>query len=281
MRGIAFALAAVTFAATGSHPVAAQCYGPECDRQRADAPVYYDERSNVRSYRSNGQPPRSAPYEQVQPYRSAPHQQPQAYRSAPYEQTQPYRPAPRERAQPYRPEPYEQAQPYRSAPYDRGRPYQSTSPSQPIYREPAYQAPPRPPAGYSNVPPNTPPGVALRGGEYRTVYPDGRVEVRTLSTNKVTSKVTKISKPAKSAARQHQPATNTLAVIRSAPRTAGADQITISIAEYRELQDQARELQRLLTTSGGAPNGFSPFPDVPPPAGRLPGQSPGNKKPAP
>jgi hypothetical protein len=241
MRGIACALVALAFAATTPRPAAAQCYGPECDRQRSNAPAYTNERPNFHSYQSNGQPYRSAPYEQGQPYRQAPYQG-QPYRSSPYEQ-----------AQPYRPSPY-QGQPYQPAPYHQGQPYQPMPQSQPAYQRPAYQAQPHPPAGYSSVPPGMAPGDAPHG-------PAHHPEVRT--------KVTKISRPARSAVRQHPPAPSHT-VVRSASRTAGAGQVTISVAEYRDLQNQARELQRLLSTRGGAPNragapnGPSPFPDVGP-----------------
>ena len=57
MRGIAFALVALTFAATTPLPVAAQCYGPECDRQRQPGPPpYYNERQNFPSHPAQGQP---------------------------------------------------------------------------------------------------------------------------------------------------------------------------------------------------------------------------------
>ena len=62
MRGIAFAFVAITFVATTPHPVAAQCYGPECDRHRSGPPPSYDERSNFHSKpANNGQLYRSVP----------------------------------------------------------------------------------------------------------------------------------------------------------------------------------------------------------------------------
>ena len=54
MRGIAFAFVAITFVATTPHPVAAQCYGPECDRQRSSPPAYYNERQNFHSNPAQG-----------------------------------------------------------------------------------------------------------------------------------------------------------------------------------------------------------------------------------
>ena len=241
MRGIAFALGALAFAATTPDPAAAQCYGPECDPRQPNTPAYYNERSNFHSYQSNGQPYRSVPYEQGQPYRQAPYQG-QPYRSAPYEQ-----------AQPYQQSPY-QGQPYQSAPYHQGQPYQQMPPSQQSYQRPAYQTQPRPPAGYSNVPPGMGPGAAPRGPHYHPTHPNGWMDVQT--------RVTRISKPA-TVRQQH--ASNNRTVVRSPPRTAGNGQITISVAEYRDLQNQARELQRLRSSRPGAPNGPFPFPQVPPP----------------
>ncbi len=251
MRGIAFALVALTVAATTSDPVAAQCYGPECERQRSGPPAYQDVRPNFHPNSvNNGQFNRSAPYDQRhmhqgQPYQGQPYQG-QPYRPAPYEQAQPNRQAPHQ-GRPY------QGQPYQGQPYHQGQPYQ----------QPAYQAQPRPPAGYSNVPPGMGPGVAPRGPDYRHARPDGRIELRT--------RVTKIPKATKYAARQHHPVLNGRTVARSASPTAGAGQVTISVAEYRDLQNQARELQRMRgaraggpNRPSGAPNGPSPFPEVRP-----------------
>ena len=53
MRGIAFAFVAITFVATTPYPVAAQCYGPECDRHRSSPPAYHDERPNFHSNSAN------------------------------------------------------------------------------------------------------------------------------------------------------------------------------------------------------------------------------------
>lgn len=327
MRGIAFALVAVTFAATTPGPAAAQCFGPECDRQRPNAPGNFNERPDFRSAPpEQGQPYRGAPYQQGQPfqqgqqYRPAPYEQPQSYRQAPYEQAQPYRPGPQEQGQPYRPGPNEQVQTYRGAPppqgrrarpipneqvqqyrpeqypqqgqrsrpapYEQAQPYQQAPQYQQVpqyqqtYQQPAYQGQ-RPPSGY----PEVPPGVAPRVQDYRSAGPDGGVHVRTTVT-----RITK-GKGTKSAARKPQPAPGARPVVRSAaPAAAGPGQVTISVAEYRELQNQARELQRMLGTRGGAPrgmapsaprgmppgappNGASPFPDVPPPgAGKPPAQ---------
>lgn len=273
MRGIAFALAALAFAATTADPAAAQCYGPECDPRQSNAPSYYNERPNFHSQQSNGQPYRSAPYEQNQPYRQAPYQG-QPYRSAPYQQAQPYQPSPHQ-GPPHQSVPYHRGQPYQSAPYHQGQPYQQMPPSQQTYQRPVYQTQPRPPAGYSNIPPGMGPGAAPRGPGYHPAYSNGRMDVQT--------RVTKISRPANRAVRQQQRASNNRAVVRGAPRTAGNGQITISVAEYRDLQNQARELQRLRSSRPAAPspgpgapnglpltgpstNGASPFPQVPPPA---------------
>lgn len=286
MRGIAFPLVALAFIATTPDPVAAQCYGPECGYRQSNGPATYNERPNFHSYPSNGQQYRSVPYEQAQPYRQAPYQG-QQYRPAPHEQAQPYRQPPYQ-GQPYQSAPYEQAQPYRqapyqmqpqhSAPYHQGQPYQPMPQSQPAYQRPAYQTQPRPPMGYSNVPPGMAPGMAPRmapgasprGPNYHPAYSDGRMETRT--------RVTKISKPARPAIRQQQPALDNRTVVRSASRPAGAGQVTISVAEYRDLQNQARELQRLRGAGAGVPLGAkpsvpnepSPFPQVPPPAGNTP-----------
>ena len=284
MRGIAFALAALSFAATTPDPAAAQCYGPECDFRQSNGPGY--ERPNSQSYPGNGQRYRSVPYEQGQPYRSAPYEQGQSYRQAP-NQGPSYRSSPYEQAQPHQPSQYQgqpyqpsyqgqsnqpsqyQGQPYQSAPHQQGQPYQQTPPSRHSYQRPAYQTQPRPPVGYSNVPPGMGPGAAQRGPEYHRAYPNGRMDVQT--------RVTRISKP--TIVRQQHASINRT-VVKSAPRTAGSGQITISVTEYRDLQKQARELQRLRSArsdapgpgfgagpgavNGAPPNGPSPFPLVPP-----------------
>jgi hypothetical protein len=241
MRGIAFAFVAITFVATTPLPVAAQCYGPECDRHRSGPPPSYDERSNFHSNPANNGP---------------------LYRSVPYDQGQ------RHQGRPYQAHPY-QGQQYQGQP-NQGQPYHPAPHCQPAYQRPGYQAQPRPPMGYSNVPlgmaPGTPPGAAPHG--YHPARPDGRTEVRT--------QVTKIPKAKRSAVRQHQSAPNNRTVTRHASPTAGAGQVTISVAEYRDLQNQARELQRLRGARSGPPNWGAPFPDVPPPApGNQPGPSSG------
>jgi hypothetical protein len=210
MRGIAFAF--VAFAATIPHPVAAQCYGPECDRHRSGPPAYYDQRPNFHSNPANNGQPYSA----------------------------------------------NSGQPHRSAPYDQGHPHHPMPHAQPNHQRPAYQAQPRPPMGYSDMPP----GIAPRGGDYRTARPDGRTELRT--------QVTKTPTVTRYAVRQHQPALNGRKAARNAPATAGAGQVTISVAEYRDLQNQARELQRLMSVRAGAPPRGPAFPDVRPPAAGNP-----------
>ncbi len=263
MRGIAFALSALAFAATSPDPAAAQCYGPDCDFRQSNAPAYTNERPNFNSYQGNGQSYRSVPYEQGQPYRQAPYQG-QQYRSAPYEQAQPYQQSPYQ-GQPYQSAPSHQGQPYQSAPYQgqphQGHPYQQMPPSQQTYQRPAYQAQPRPPAGYSNMPPEMGRSAAPRGPGYHPAYPNGRMDVQT--------RVIKISRPTKLAVRQQPNASNNRTAVRSGPHATGNGQITISVAEYRELQNQARELKRLRSSSTGAPNGPSPFPLVPPPETRA------------
>jgi hypothetical protein len=72
------------------------------------------------------------------------------------------------------------------------------------------------------------------------------------------------------AVRRHQPAPNGRQqaghqTARGASTPGGAGQVTISVAEYRHLQNQARELQRLLSGRPGAPGRTAVFPDVPPP----------------
>jgi hypothetical protein len=242
MRGIAFALVALTFVATMPQPVAAQCYGPECDRRRPGPPAHYDERPNFHSNPvNNGQPNRSAPYDQRQSHQGQPYQ------------GQPYQ------GQPYQGQPY-QEQPYQRQPYQ-GHQYRSVPNAPPAYQRPAYQGQPRPPDGYADIPP----GVAPRGREYRPAPPDVRIEPRI--------RVTKISRPTGNAVRQPQPAPKSRKVTRNASAPAGAGQVTISVAEYRDLQNQARELQRLLSERNGAPNGGSAFPDVRlPPAGNPAGR---------
>jgi hypothetical protein len=55
-------------------------------------------------------------------------------------------------------------------------------------------------------------------------------------------------------------------VARCASPETGAGQVTISVAEYRDLQNQARELQRMRSGRIGVPNRGTPFPDVRPAA---------------
>jgi hypothetical protein len=248
MRGIAFALAAAAFVATTPHPVAAQCYGPECDRQRSGPPPQFNERPSFNE-RPNFHP---NPGNNGQPYRSAPHVQGQPHQGQPYQGPPPYQ------GQPY------QGQPYQGQPHQ-GQPYQGQPPgprSQPPYQRPAYQGQPRPP-GYADMPP----GAQPRGPGYRGPRPDERSAGR---THVVPTHVTKLPKTKRSAVRHHQPGPTGRTVVRNAPPAAGAGQITISVAEYRDLQNQARELQRLMSSRGGAPtrarapNGPSPFPDVGP-----------------
>ena len=262
MRGIAFALVAAAFVATTPHPVAAQCYGPECDRQRSGPPPQFNERPSFNERpnfqpnpANNGQPFRSAPYVQGQPYQGQPSQ------GHPY-QGQPYQ------GQPYQGQPY-QGQPYQGQPGQpyQGQPYQGRPPGpqgQPPYQRPAYQGQPRPP-GYADMPPGVPP----RGPGYRSPPPDDRSAGR---TRVVRTHITKLPKGKRSAIRQHPPGPNGPAVGRNAPPTAGAGQVTISVAEYRDLQNQARELQRMRSARPGGPNRGSPFPNVRPPAPGNPGQ---------
>ena len=267
MRGIAIALVAFACVSTTTDPAAAQCYGPECDLRQSNGPSYHNERPDFRSYQGNGQFYRSSPYEQGRPYRQAPNQgqqyQGQPYRSMPYEQAQPYQQSPYQ-GQQYQSAPYRQGQPYQGQQYQgqpyQGQPYQQMPPQQ-AYRGPGYQSQPRPPAGYSNVPPgmspNMSPGMGPGGaphGYYQQAYPNGRMDVQT--------RVVRITRPTKLAARQQQPASSNRTVVKSGSNTTGSGQVTISTAEYRELQNQARELQRLRSSGAGAPP--SPFPQVPP-----------------
>ena len=272
MRGIAFALVALSFAATTPDPVAAQCFGPECDRQRS-GPQAYPVRPNFHSNpANNGHLYRSVPYDQGRPYQGQQYQV-QPFQGQQQYQGQPYQGQPHQ-GQPYQGPPYQQGQQYQGQPYQQGQqhqrqPYQPAPHPQSAYQQPAYQGQLRPPVRYSNVPPGMAPGVAPGGRGYQPSGPDGRTEVRT--------RVTKISKPAKSGVRQQQPAPNSRTVVRHASPPADAGQVTISVAEYRDLQNQARELQRMRGARGGASrgmppgapaNGASPFPDVPPPGGR-------------
>ena len=154
----------------------------------------YDERSNFHSNpANNGQLYRSVPYDQGQRHQGRP------YQAHPYQGQQYQR-------QQYQAQPY-QGQPYQGQP-NQGQPYHPAPHSQPAYQRPGYQAQPRPPMGYSNVPPGmtpgTPPGAAPHG--YHPARPDGRTEVRT--------QVTKIPKAKRSAARQHQSAPNNRTVTR-------------------------------------------------------------------
>ena len=207
MRGVVYAFVALTAAAAMPHPVAAQCYGPECDRHRSGPPAYYNERPTFHSNpANNGQPYRSAPYDQGRPYHPMPYSQPN---------------------------------------------------HQPNHQRPDYQdhqAQPRSPNGYAD----RPAGMAPPGRDHRQARPDGGVEFRT--------QVTRIPRAARHAVRRHQPALNGRQVARDAPNAAGAGQVTISVAEYRDLQSQARELQRLLSRRAGAPDRRTVFPDVRPPA---------------
>ena len=253
MRGTALALVALTFAATPPHPAAAQCYGPECDRRQFGPPQDFNDHPNF---------PSSPP--QAQPYRSRPFEQAPPYGPAPYEQRQPYQPGPQSQPN-YRQPPYQQ--PTYQQPNYHQPPYQQPPDQQPAYQQrtyqrPAYQAQPQPPMPYSNVPP----GVAPRVHDYRPARPNSRIEVRTQAP--------KISKPKKFVVRQHQPAPTSRVIARTAPPGPGSGQVTISVAEYRDLQRQARELQRLRSTRSVAPHRVSPFPDVRPPAAGIPPRPP-------
>lgn len=224
MRGVVYAFVALAFAAMMPHPVAAQCYGPECDRNRSGPPAYYDERPTYHSNSpNNGQPNNGQPY-----------------RSAPYDQGR------RDQGRPYPPTPYSQP-----------------NYSQPNYQQPDYQGQPRSPTHYSDFPP----GVAPPARDYRRTRPDGRIEHRTQTT----TQVTRTPKAARHPVRQRQPALDRRQAARGASATADGGQVTISMAEYRELQSQARELQRLLSVRGGVPDRRTRFPDVRlPAAGNAP-----------
>lgn len=245
MRGIAFAFAALTLVAATPLPASAQCYGPECDRQRSAPPARYDERTNFHTNPAGGGQYRQAPFGQQQQYQQVPYSQP-TYQQPSYQQP-----------------PYQQS------------PYQQPGFQQPAYQQPGYQQPgyqPRPPAGYANVPPGMSPHMSPRmapgpgpqGHNYRPAPPGGRI-----ATPPVT-----LPKAARHAAYPHTPAPSGRKAVRQAAPTAGAGQITISVAEYRDLQNQARELQRLMTTRSGAPNPGAGFPDAPfpPPPGQPAGR---------
>ena len=263
MRGVAYAFVALTFAATMPHPVAAQCYGPECDRHRSSPPAYYDERPARHSNSgNNGQPYRSAPYDQGRPNPPTPYAQPNFQHSQPnFQQPQPnfQHPQPNfQHAQPnfQQPQPnFQQPQPSLQHPqpnFQHARPnFQQPRPN---FQRPGYQAQPRPPIDYAD----RPAGIAPPARDFRQARPEDRIEHRT--------QVTKIPKAARHAVRRRQPALNSRQVARDASTPAGAGQVTISMAEYRDLQSQARELQRRLSVRAGAPNRRSVFPDVHPSA---------------
>lgn len=239
MRGVAFAFVAIAFVAA-PHPVAAQCYGPECDRQRSGPPPQFNERPSFNerpNFNSN-------PANSGQLYRQAPFVQGQQFQGQPYQGQQ-------DQGQQH------QGQPYQGQPYQ-GQPYPQAPQSQPPYQRPAYQGQPRPPAGYADMPP----GVAPRGRDYRPGPPGYQTNVR---TQVVRTQVTKTPKATKSAVRRHQPGPTGRTVVTNAPPSAAAGQVTISVAEYRDLQNQARELQRLMSTKSGGANRATPFLDVRPP----------------
>jgi hypothetical protein len=240
MRGIAFALVALTFAATTPDPVAAQCYGPECDRRQPGPQPYYGERPNFPSsphqMPPQAQPYRSTPYDQTPPYGPAPYEQPQSYQQQmPQSQQQPtYQqpayPQPNYQRPAYQTQPtYQQRPAYQTQPAYQQRPAYQTQPAyqqQPYQVQPQhYQVQPQHPTRYSHVPPG-----------YR---------------------------PTKtSAVRHYQPAPGSRVMTTTSPQP-GSGQITISVAEYRALQNQARQLQRMRSARPAGPHRSSPFPPAP------------------
>jgi hypothetical protein len=278
MRGVTCAFVVLTFAAAMPQPVAAQCFGPDCGRDRSGPPAYYDERpAHHPNPATHGRTFRSAPYDQGRPSQPVPYSQPNFQHSQPnHQHAQPnfQHPQPNFR----QPQPnFQHAQPnypHAQPNYRHAQPnYRHSQPHfhqpQPNDRRPGYQAQPRPPMDYAG----RPAGAAPPPRHFRQPRPDGRIEHRT--------QVTKVPKAARHAVRRHQPALDgrqvTHPAARGAPAPAGAGQITISVAEYRDLQNQARELQRLLSERAGAPHRRagapdrrSVFPDVPvpPPAGK-------------
>jgi hypothetical protein len=270
MLRAAYAFVALTFAATMPQPVAGQCYGPECNRYRSGPPANFDERPaqhpNWTNHRQSFHP---APHDRGRPYPPTPYAQPNIQQPPPE-----FQPPPNwQRAQPNfrQPQPnFQQSQPnfqraqpnFQHAPPNFQQPPQSFRQARPNFQPPGHQAQPRPPIGYAG----RPAGVAPPQ-HYRQSHPDGRIEHRVHVTKKPT--VTR------HAVRRHQPAPNGRQPIgrqaaRDASAPAGAGQVTISVAEYRHLQNQARELQRLMSGRPGAPGRTAVFPDVPapPPAGK-------------
>ena len=79
MRGVVYASVTLALAATMPHPVAAQCYGPECGRYRSGPPASFNQpptqyQNPAYQNPGNGQPYQSAPpspYQQGRSYDQA------------------------------------------------------------------------------------------------------------------------------------------------------------------------------------------------------------------
>ena len=191
MRVVAYAFVALAFGTITSGPVAAQCYGPECEGSRSGPPRYYTDRPAYDGPRQGfDRPPNDDPRQGFD-----------------------------------RPQ-------YRSDPDDNGPRYDRTGDSGP-----------------------RPWPAASDPRERRTDSPYRRVGPATPSENDRRVWDDRSDRPARPAA--NRPAAPRDAapyqrftkppVAPQAPRTAaGPGKVTISVAEYRALQDQARELQRLL-----------------------------------
>ncbi|MBX9844774.1 MAG: hypothetical protein K2Z80_23495 [Xanthobacteraceae bacterium] len=286
MRTFAYALVALSLGTIASSPAAAQCHGPECEGQRPPMPYYFTEREG--GARGGFETPPPPPQQQQQQQPLPPQQREPTPESEQRSERSEAAPPPPARPRPAVRPPGNRsagAPPgHRSAPHDGGRPqyrvegppprydgprsgpsrheaprYETSRSEPPRYQGPRYETSrSEPPSMRYDGTDRWPPGSSYSGREsipsapddaQRYSYsPDGRSRITVYS-----------SRDRYDGAPPQQYSGPPTAAPRGGT-AAGPGQVVISVEEYRALQGQARELQRLLGERGGGTRVSRPGP---------------------
>lgn len=285
MRTYAYALVALSLGTIASSPAAAQCHGPECEGQRPPMPYYFTEREGARGgFETPPPPPQRSQQQPPQQREPAPESE------RPSERSEVAPPPPRRPEPTVRP-PHSRAASapprHRSVPQESGRPHHRVESLPPRYNgprseppryegsrydgprhetsrgePPRYQGPSRyetsrsePPQmrydGTDRWPPS--PSYSRNGSipsapdeaQRYSYSPDGRSRITVYDSRNPGGRQ-QYSGPATPEYSGPPPRG-----AAAGPGGAGPGQVVISVEEYRALQSQARELQRLLGERNG------------------------------